>query len=579
MILQALNDYYQRKMADPDPARRLPPFGFESKEIPFILELSPHGTLVSITDTRVHDGKKLRAAVFLVPHSVKRAINISANLLWDTAEYAIGLSNRDKPDRLVRQHEAFRQRIASLPPAARDDEGVRAVLRFLGSAPGAAVAADRCGPEILAANPLVAFRMSGAADLICQRPAVADSPSGIEPVAEDPDAGSRTCLITGEQAIIERLHASIKGVWNAQSSGANIVSFNLDAFDSYGKKQGANAPVSERAAFCYTTALNHMLRSGSRQRTQVGDASTVFWAQRADGEDMEDIFAEVFGASDDPDSRADQVRALFESVRTGRFDGARGRERFFVLGLAPNAARIAVRFWHAAPLAEVAARIRAWFDDIAVVRGVADPEYPSLFRLLTAIAVLGKADNIPPNLGGEIMRSILTGAAYPATWLGAAVRRARAERNVTYYRAAAIKACLNRATHRRQGGGKEFQPMLDEVNPNSAYRLGRLFAVLERIQEKANPGINATIRDRYFGAASTSPVTVFTALLRLKNAHVKKLSAGEVVYFEKKIGEILDGVADFPRQLGLADQGRFDLGYYQQRQDFFRPKSTSQVEE
>ncbi|MCL4758492.1 MAG: type I-C CRISPR-associated protein Cas8c/Csd1 [Rhodocyclaceae bacterium] len=314
-----------------------------------------------------------------------------------------------------------------------------------------------------------------------------------------------------------------------------------------------------------------MLAKGSRQRIQVGDASTVFWAEKADA--VEDVFATVFGEGDDPDARTGEVRALYEAVQSGKLDGARGETRFYVLGLAPNAARIAVRFWHTAPLNEIARRITAWFDDLAIARGPNDPEFPSLFRLLTAIAVQRKADNIPPRLGGDIMRAILEGLPFPSTWLNAAVQRCRAEQQVNALRAAAIKACINRQIRSTKPQTtireKEYPTVLDPTQPNPAYRLGRLFAVLERIQEAASPGLNATIRDRYYGAASSTPVAVFTTLLRLKNAHLKKLPTGRVINFEKLVGEIMDGLSDFPKHLALPDQGRFALGYYHQRQAFF----------
>jgi CRISPR-associated protein Csd1 len=222
---------------------------------------------------------------------------------------------------------------------------------------------------------------------------------------------------------------------------------------------------------------------------------------------------------------------------------------------------------------DLARRIRQHFEDIHVVRAPHDPEHLSLFRLLTACAIQNKADNIPPNLGGDIMRAILEGLPYPATWLYAAVQRCRAEQKVTYPRAAAIKACLNRTIRRanRQSSQpeKEFGPMLDISNVNPAYRLGRLFAALEKIQEEASPGLNATIRDRYYGAASSTPVAVFTTLLRLKNHHLGKLSPGRAVQMEKLLGEILGGLTEFPRHLALPEQGRFALGYYHQRQAFF----------
>jgi CRISPR-associated protein Csd1 len=248
-----------------------------------------------------------------------------------------------------------------------------------------------------------------------------------------------------------------------------------------------------------------------------------------------------------------------------------------VLGLAPNAARISVRFWIKAPFAELAPRLLQHFDDLRVVRRFeTEPPTPSIFRLLSSLALQGKLDNVPPRLSGEWMRSILEGLPYPAGLLNAAVIRCKAEQDVTYLRAAVLKAWLNRDQRRADPSlpihHAHFKENLDMEQDNVPYRLGRLFAVLERIQQQAQPGINATIRDRYYGAASTTPVSVFTTLLRLKNAHLKKLSDGQEAYFERLIGEIVQPMTDFPRQLTLADQGRFALGYYQQRQAFFTRK-------
>jgi len=577
MILQSLYEYYQRKIADPDPARRLPAFGLEDKEIPFIIELTAAGQPVAIKDTRQGDGKKKQARRYLVPKGVKKTSGVAANLLWDNAEYVLGIDTKGKPERVFEQHAAFCQRIAELPEASREDAGIQAIQAFYETQGVAALSEDPSWAEILEINPVMTFRLAGDSDLVCQRPAVV---AGLGNDFDDAAGGGAICLVTGASATPERLHTSIKGVWGAQSSGANIVSFNLDAFTSFNKEQGCNAPVSTMAAFAYTTALNHLLEKGSRQRIQVGDASTVFWSQKEDA--FEDGFAAIFGEQDDPDARSDQIRALLDAVQAGQFDGGRGNNRFYVLGLAPNAARISVRFWHAQPLTAIAARIRCWFDDLALVRASHDPEYPSLFRLLTACALLRKADNIPPNLGGEVMRAILSGGPFPATWLNAAVLRCRAEQNVNYLRAAVIKACLNRRTrfHTNNAPEKELLPMLDLKNPSAAYRLGRLFAVLEKAQEEASPGLNATIRERYYGAASSTPVSVFTTLLRLKNHHLAKLSnRGRAVNLERLIGEIMGGLTDFPKHLNLPEQGRFALGYYHQRQDFFsKPESSESTQ-
>lgn len=581
MILQALNDYYRRKAADPDPRQRLPAFGLEEKEIPFVIEITSDGDLVRIHDTRATEGKKKVGRREQVPQGVKKTSGVAANLLWDAAEYVLGIDTRGKPERVVEQHAAYRARIEELPDTARQDAGVVAVLSFLDKADRARLEVEPAWPEILEINPLMTFRLHGDGDLVCQRPAIIAAAMA---QASTDSTTTDCCLVSGDAAEIERLHAAIKGVWGAQSSGANIVSFNLDAFTSYGKSQGANAPVGKSAAFAYTTALNHLLARDSRNRTQVGDASTVFWSERAD--ELETAIPDLFGEppKDDPDRHVEAVRALYRAIDTGRLSGPDGDTRYYVLGLSPNAARISVRFFHRLPLRDLAERIGQHFEDIRIDHGPRDQTHLSLFRLLVACATQSKADNIPPNLGGAVMDAILTdrNAPYPSQLLNIAVVRCRAEQEVSYPRAATIKACLNRFI-RRNPKEKEFQPMLDPDNTHVAYRLGRLFAVLEKIQEEASPGLNATIRDRYYGAASSTPVVVFTTLLRLKNAHLKKLSQGRAVSFEKLLGDVLSAITDFPAHLTLADQGRFALGYYHQRQAFFtksdKTPSTESTEE
>lgn len=586
MILQRLNEYYLRRQRSSRPQDRLPAFGLEEKEIPFIIEIDAEGRLVNLADTRSVEGKKKMGQRFLVPQGVKKTSGVAANLLWDSAEYVLGIDIRGKPDRVAEQHAAFRARLEALPVSARTDPGVNAVLIFLNKLKREQLETLSLWPDILVSNPVITFRLHGDMELVCQRSAVV-SVCGFN----DEDGTTKgICLVTGEAAAIERLHPAIKGVWGAQTSGANIVSINnknesgnnggqTPAFASYGKQQGFVSPTGKPAAFAYTTALNHLLARGSRQRVQVGDTSTVFWAEQ--DHDLETALADLFGEprKDDPHQGADAVKALYSAVQSGKFAVGEADTRFHVLGLAPNAARIAVRFWETATALGLAKRIKRHFDDIQIVRAPHDPEHLSLFRLLTALAVQGKADNIPPNLGGEVMRAILQDLPYPVPLLNLAVQRCRAEQYPNYARAACIKASLNRFIRRANrttaNPEKEFDPMLDPTRSDPAYRLGRLFAVLEKAQEEANPGLNATIRDRYYGAASSTPVAVFTTLLRLKNHHLAKLPRGRAVQMERLIGEIMDGLTDFPRQLALPEQGRFALGYYHQRQALFTKSTAS----
>lgn len=567
MILQALNDLYERRVQSGAGNERPAPIGFESKEIPFILEIAADGRLIQIRDTRRIEGKKKIAKAEQMPQGVKKTSGVAANLLWDTAEYVLGVDTRGKPERVLEQHAAFRKRLSDLTDSIGNDAGVRAVSLFLDNIDLGVLSACPEWPELIQTNPLLTFQLQGETDLVCQRPAVTAAWSA-EAGAADADG---VCLVSGEAAPIERLHSAIKGVWGAQTSGANIVSFNLDAFNSYGKEQGANAPVGKLAATRYTTALNDLLGRGSRQRIQVGDASTVFWAERRNP--MEDDFAALFGEprKDDPGYNTDQVKALYDSMRSGKYIRDHGeKDRFYILGLAPNAARIAVRFWHVDTVGAVSKKIAQHFVDLDIVHAPHEPDVLSLFRLLSACAVQGKAENIPPNLGGDLMRAILENLPYPQTLLQAAVRRCRAEQSVSYARAAVIKASVNRSIRIRPQGEKELPVSLDESRPSTAYRLGRLFAALEKIQEEANPGTNTTIRERYYGAASSAPITVFTTLMRLKNHHVAKLdNRGRAANFERLIGEIMSGIEDFPAQFPIADQGRFAIGYYHQRQAFY----------
>lgn len=587
MILQSLVDYYNRKATDVDSG--LAPPGFEQKEIPFLIVIDVDGKFVQIEDTRTMEGKKVRARVFLVPQGVKKTSGVEANLLWDNAEYVLGIqsakfleklaaeTNQEKQkkihSRLSEQHQAYAAKLSSLPS---DDAGVMAVRNFVAAIPMQQLSASPLWEEILASNPTMTFRLLSDQELVCQRPAIISAlQQKSESLTEDV---SGLCLVTGEPTLIERLHSSIKGVWGAQTSGANIVSFNQRSFESYGKeqRQGENAPIGKSASFAYTTALNHLLGKDSIQRVQVGDASTVYWADRSC--DLEKSFSAFWSEppKDNPDRCVSAVKALYQSVWQGSASATTEETRFFVLGLAPNAARISIRFWQQGTVSEMSAQLAQHFHDLEIDHAPHEKPHLPLFRLLVAIAGQGKADNVPPNLAGETIRAILAGLPYPATLLQAAVRRIRAEQEIPYARAALIKACINRRTRFQSQNDpiyqEELKVSLDLNNPHIGYRLGRLFAALERLQERSSGGsLNATIRDRFYGAASSTPVTVFPNLMKLSKHHLSKLeNKGEAVNLEKLIGEIVDGFNEFPSLLRIDDQGRFAIGYYHQRQAFYK---------
>jgi len=588
VILQELVRYYDRK-------GNLAPAGWEYKEIPFLIELARNGA-AALIDRRTTEWR--RGPPMLVPASEIRSGKnawMQPNLLWDHYGFVLAeqkrlpSGERDKTDtaeKAHRQHDAFRQRIAAIQARHSESPGLNAISRFYDEDGLAALALDPAWSEMLklpGAN--LVFRLAGSVETVLEEAWVPGEVAAATMPSEEPGNPVQTmCLVCGEVGPVARLHAKVPGV--ADKPAALVAANTLEnpAFASYAKAQGFVSPVSEKAAGKYTTALRHLLAKDSRNRVQVGDASVVFWA---DGPapllDGEFSLADFLGEPrDQPDRGVQAVQALYRALASGQLPVGEREVRFFVLGLAPNAARISVRFWIQATVAELAPRIRQHFDDLRVVaRYDSDPLVPSLFRLLTSLAVQGKVDNVPPRLSGEWMRAILEGLPYPALLLNAAVIRCKAEREVSYLRAAILKAWLNRDTRRRQpqlpADHAEFKEELDMDQADAAYRLGRVFAVLERIQQRAQPGINATIRDRYYGAASTTPVTVFTTLLRLKNAHLKKLTDRECVYFERLLGGIFGtleapALADFPRQLNLPDQGRFALGYYHQRQSFFAGK-------
>lgn len=593
MILQELARYYERKANDPETA--LAPEGFEKKEIPFVLVIDTNGQLVQIEDTRSGEGKKKRARTYIVPHGAKKSVDVAANLLWGTCEYAIGFDTKGGSKRIAKQHECFKSLLKDLPA---QDAGVRAVCHFLDGDCLDQLKTSPFWDELRITQSPISFQLNTDTELICQREAVikAVRSGAARPNSKADPTQYGVCLITGEEAQIERIHPPIKGVRGGGTFGSSIVCFNDRAYESYGKEelQGLNAPISKRAAFAYTTALNHLLARDSTQRMQVGDSTTVFWASAE--HNFEGSFASFFNEphKDDPDANTPAVRALYQSVEQGSKNLSDVETRFFVLGLvAPDQARLSIRFWLNESVEQLAPRIIEHFKDTSIApfqdprakdrqgRKPKEPlpQYLSLSRLLRSTALRDEAENIPPNLGGETMRAILSGLPYPQTLLMSAIRRTRAEREVNYPRAALIKACINRKTRRDNPALKEeLHVSLDLSNINVGYRLGRLFAALEKVQEEASPGLNATIRDRFYGAASSTPITVFSNLLKLSKHHLAKIeNRGRAVNLEKLIQEIVDAISGdegFTAHLSIADQGRFAIGYYHQKQAFYAKKAT-----
>lgn len=572
MILQALNLYYERKQGD------LPPDGFQAVEIPFVVVIDREGNFVQLCDMRENG----RARQFVVPRAETRSGTMAwarPNLLWDHYGFVFGAPKEDsakEKETAARQHNEFVRRVAEVASRLPADHSVGAVSRFLARGDFAAVFSSPKWLECVKKKGCnLSFQLAGDNRLVSEDPglmAFLDAgPIGED--AGDPDPVKGICLVTGNMDVIARLHPPIGGIGEKPIPLAAINDGVSPAFSSLGKSQGYNFPVGQKAAFAYATALRHLLRKDSRQRFRLADSVVVFWAEKASGEGFEQAFLDFLDPpKDDPDRGAQAVASLYSSIREGRSFTSDDRQRFHVLGLAPNVARIAVRFWHVATIGELGQAFYRHFDALEIVRPAYETAPLPLYRLLTSIVLDHKAEHIPPNLGGEVMRSILKGLPYPQTLMQGALRRIRADAarkesgrlvdNVSHPRAALLKAYLIRNLN-----DKEITVSLNPENTDPGYRLGRLFAALERAQELAQGNLNASIRERYYGAFSTTPITVLPLLMKLKNHHLAKLA--NPTFLEKTFGEIMDGLGDVPPRLSLAEQARFAVGYYHQRQAFF----------
>ncbi|WLA12758.1 type I-C CRISPR-associated protein Cas8c/Csd1 [Xanthomonas translucens] len=596
MILSALADYYQRLLDDPASGIAAP--GYSQEKIGYAIVLATDGSVVAVEDEHDYDGKKRIPKSVSVPASFKRpGIGTNPFFLWDKTSYALGASASSK--RSEQEHAAFKA-LHQQALADSNDPGLLALLAFLDTWSPTQFPEHphfaRHGEALLDTN--VVFRLDGDTGYLHHRAAARAAWERQQ--GQGANGAFGICLVSGERSPLARLHPAIKGVNGAQSSGASIVSFNLDAFTSYGKSQGENAPVSEQAAFAYTTALNHLLRRDphNRQRLQIGDSTVVFWAQakttaQADG--AEDLIADFLrgGEAGDPGIAVGQatqrLKLALEQVRQARplreVDATLDDEaRIFVLGLAPNASRLSIRFWETQTLAGFARRLADHYHDLALQPPAwKRPPTPQFLALQTA-PVYGehgkpKAEDVSPLLAGELTRAILTGTRYPRSLLGAIVMRFRADGQVNPLRVALCRAVLAREarldTQQGLSSTKGEPPVsLDTANTDPGYLLGRLFSSLENLQRAAlGSQINATIRDRYYGAASATPASIFPVLLRSAQNHFGKLrkdKAGLAMNLEKEIGQIIDALpSSFPRTLPIEEQGRFAIGYYHQNQARF----------
>ncbi|WFE67792.1 type I-C CRISPR-associated protein Cas8c/Csd1 [Thiomicrospira sp. R3] len=589
MILTALAQYYDRLSERSD---KVPAYGFSEEKISYILVLSGEGDLVDIVPNLTAN-KKTQPKLMRVPMPAKKSVNISPNFLWGNTQYVIGLTAKTiKPPRTVNDYfESFKKlHLDKLHDCS--ESSLISFCNFLRKWDPCQIAGFSFPKGFEDKN--VVFQIDGEKKYLHD---LDESKAIWKNILTEMDEQSEhgICLVTGEKKPISRLHPSIKGVSGGQSSGVSIISFKKGSFESYGKEQGENAPVSEHAAFAYTTALNYLLRRENNQSIGLGDTSIVFWAQAdksADAQQAESLFMNFFNppyVSDE--SETVLLQSEIEKLAKGRplseiAPDLDPKTQFFILGLAPNAVRLSIRFWLQTDFGHIQQRLAEHFQDLAL-----DPlpwkTPPSIWRLLMQLAPhregqKPKMEDVPAHLAGELMRSILTGQRYPRAILAQVLVRFRADGDISGLRVALIKAVLQRE-FRKQLTKEEIPMSLDESNTNAAYLLGRLFAVLENIQRIAlGDKVNATIADKYYASASTVPYSVYPRLLSGSKHHLSKVrkdKPGLAFNLEKELGQIMSSLpTEFPRHFSIENQGRFSIGYYHQKNARFATTSKDENE-
>ena len=606
MILQSLYRYYD--ILSEDPETDIAPPGYSTANVSFALNISEQGALLDIFPLfeQIQRGKKTieKPRRIIVPEQVKRSSGINPNFLCDNNAYILGISDKAAGDQryAIDRFEAFRKFNKELLEKA-DCSASRAVIAFLDRYE------PRKGRKHPAISPVLDRLLEGGNLIFLFKNKEVHEIEKIRRVWEKyksgQDAVMGQCLVTGEIAPIARLHTSLKGVKDANSTGASLVGFNARAYKSYNKTtgQGLNSPVSEKAVFAYTTALNYLLSpSNPNRKFYIGDSTVVYWTESEKGE-----YASTFAALFDPEYTEEtltgqegrkkaegRLKEVVEKIRRVQAldiskltEGLEKETRFYVLGLAPNAARIAVRFFLSDPFGKIVERIMRHYDDLRIVKEFNDqPTYITIGQIVNeTVSKKAKDKDASPLMAGSVMRAILTGAPYPAALYYAVLNRIRADmddsqariRKINYVRAAVIKAFLIRK-YRNQPKYQEVLAMaLNEQSTIPAYLLGRLFAVLEKAQQEAIGDVNASIKDRYFTSACASPASVFPVLLRLSQYHISKAEYGYAI--DRQVQEILNLLDidknPIPSRLTLDEQGVFILGYYHQRAAFFKKNRVS----
>ncbi|MEE1080496.1 MAG: type I-C CRISPR-associated protein Cas8c/Csd1 [Bacteroidales bacterium] len=564
MILKALYNYYNR-------CDNLPVKGMEEKEIGFLIVLSPDGHFLRFEDCRT--GKD-HARLYLVKKHVGRSSAAVANYLYDNSAYVLGYSEKSNGKEQL-YFDTFKAKIESIAGAYPDNKDITAISSFYKNSRESIlglVSQDVLWEDIKKnlskKYSTFSFRIEGDLKIVAEKKEILQ----LE-YCEDESRADSLCLISGKYG--PSVDTTTATMIPGSQATAKLVAFQVNSgYDSYGKTKCGNAPISEEAEFAYTTALNSMLQKGSRNKFILGSRTFVFWASNNNEASMEteeslfDLLGFSEEANDDPNANLMKVRKVFESIYSGMLKTGLD-DKFYILGLAPNSARIAVVYWSEITLKDFAEKILRHFSDMEIHDTRKDKKpYMGIREIISSVTIGGNMSDATPNLPEAVVKSIFQGLPYPQTLYSACLRRIRAEQKLTITRAAIIKAYLNRQSN----NNKKIDIMLDKDNNNQGYLCGRLFAVLDKIQEDANN--ISSIRERYMNAASATPSAVFATILNLSVHHSEKLDEGRRIYFEKIKQEILDKVSadGFPTHLDLQDQGRFFVGYYHQRQDFFTSK-------
>ncbi len=576
-MLQALVERYETECKE----GRLPRDGWEYRGVLFALVLSEAGDLLQVMPLaqQTMRGKKQVNVPrrIIVPMGETRASGICPFFLCDNSSYFLGMDEKGKAKRTAECFAAAKKLHEEVLGGVQS-EAARAVLAFFERWQG--------GKEMLHTHPALApyaTEISAGANLVFRvaRPFVHEDPAVCEAWEKYLDASGskekRRCLVTGALAPIAVKHPALKGVSGAQATGAMLVSFNANAYESYGHdgEQGGNAPVSKKAAFAYGTALNALL--ADREHTKIiGDTTMVYWAEEESEAAQDLLCGMLFG--DEDKMTDDLLDAVLKKVQVGAAIDYEGvaisyANPFYILGLAPNAARLSVRFFLQGSFGDFLRNLALHMEQMKIVR----PSWETrgnvpLWELLReTVNPNAKVKMASPIMAGAMLRAVLTGGKYPVSVFQNILLRIHAEqgeRKINARRAGFLKAYLMR------NRGRKIAVALDENSTDVAYLLGRWFAVLEEVQEKANPEIKATIRDRFFDSACGTPAHVFPMLQKLALHHLKKLEAAPRVYLDKKLSEIMGKLdaKDMPRHLPLEEQGVFILGYYHQKQKRYEKK-------